>query len=550
MRVVLVFPPRASATYMPLGIASLASYIESNVPGSLVRLMDLNLAAWIQAADQDVQGRDLIHFVRGHQGMFTNPGQTLYHKSIWDRLRQKITALGRQAEIFLASGELSLALKTMLDSQVRSILAHDPELVGISVLFPEQVPFASALARVLKQAIEETAVPGCPIVMGGAMMSALSVPDLMTAVPEIDGVVCGEGEEAAADLCARTAWPDIPGLIFRQGDTVQTNPGSRTISLKQVPAPDFSKLPIPDYFNPVPVLPVLFSRGCAWRKCRFCAHNFSFGGYRRKPVAAFVSELERYHRTLGVTHFYSADEYILPKDMDAICEEILARRLSIFFHILGKPTADCTPGRLALWSAAGCKWIGWGIESGSQRLLDLINKGTCVTDIQRVIKDSAAAGISNLGLMIFGLPTSTDADMDQTLAFLSDVYEDLAGLTASAFVLFDKTHFARNAGRYGLKIDGPVDLFHSSHTAVKSGRLKFREQAEDGSYRAPKGAVEVARWQQYRRWLGEVTLKEQLPPEHVLIHVTSALTSPSMSDITPVRQEHPGPDHRDMTHLF
>jgi radical SAM superfamily enzyme YgiQ (UPF0313 family) len=65
----------------------------------------------------------------------TDPGQTLYHKSIWDRLRQKITALGRQAERFLATGELSLALKTLLDSQVRLILAHDPERVGLSVLF-------------------------------------------------------------------------------------------------------------------------------------------------------------------------------------------------------------------------------------------------------------------------------------------------------------------------------------------------------------------------------------------------------------------------------
>ena len=107
MRVVLVFPPRASATYVPLGIASLASYIESTVPGSLVRLTDLNLAAWIQAAGQDLEGKELIHFVRGHQGMFTDPGQTLYHKSIWDRLRKKISALGRQAERFLATGELA-----------------------------------------------------------------------------------------------------------------------------------------------------------------------------------------------------------------------------------------------------------------------------------------------------------------------------------------------------------------------------------------------------------------------------------------------------------
>jgi radical SAM superfamily enzyme YgiQ (UPF0313 family) len=535
MRAVFVFPPRASATYVPLGIASLASYIESAVPGASVRLKDLNLALWLWTAENDSQGRDFIDFVRGTQGRFTDTGQTLAAKSIWDRLRQRVTALGRQAETFLATGELFPDLGLLLDSQIRSIQGDDPELVGISVLFPEQIPFAAALARALKQSMSPSSGRTCRIVMGGAMMSGLSVPGLMTAVPEIDAVVCGEGEEAAAALCAGTSWHEIPGLTFRQGDILHTTPGSRTISLKQVPAPDFSKLPLADYFNPVPVLPVLFSRGCSWRKCRFCAHNFTFGGYRRKPVEAFVSELEHYHRTLGVRHFYSADEYILPKDMDAICEEILARGLSIFFHILGKPTADCTPGRLALWSAAGCKWIGWGIETGSQRLLDLINKGTCVTDITSVLKHSAAAGISNLGLMIFGLPTSTDTDLDQTLTFLSDVYDHLGGLTASAFVLFDKTHFARNARQYGLKIDGAVNLFHSGPACVKSFRLTFREQASDGSYRSPRGTLEVARWHRYRKWLGEVPLLEQLPPEHALIHVTSALTSVSMSDITTVR---------------
>ncbi len=276
------FPPRASATYVPLGIASLASYIELAVPETLVQLMDLNLAAWIKMTKDDIQGGDLIDFVRGNRGRFTDPDQTIHVKSIWDRFRQEFTALGRQAETFLSTGETAPALQALLDRQVRSILAQDPELVGISVLFPEQMPFAAALARVLGQSVPGTTDRRCRIVMGGAMMSALSVPDLMTAVPEIDAVVTGEGEEAAAALCAGTAWPEIPGLIFRPGATIQTNPRSRTISLKHLPAPDFSKLPLEQYFNPVPVLPVLFSRGCAWRKCRFCAHNFSFGGYRKK----------------------------------------------------------------------------------------------------------------------------------------------------------------------------------------------------------------------------------------------------------------------------
>jgi anaerobic magnesium-protoporphyrin IX monomethyl ester cyclase len=522
MRVVLVFPPRASATYVPLGIASLAAFIASTVPGAKIELADLNIDTWIRLAKADPRGQDLMDFTRGRTGTFTDPAQTLSMKPVWDRLRTQMSLLCRQADTFIATGEADTRFSTLMAGHARQVLASDPELVGISVLFPEQMPFAAALARTLRQATPKTIGTRCRVVMGGAMMSALSVKDLLSAVPEIDAVVSGEGEDALAALCTGTPFSSIPGLTFRHADQIRSNPGSRTISLKHLSAPDFSPLPLEDYFNPVPVLPVLFSRGCAWRKCRFCAHNHSFGGYRRKPVNAFVSELEDYQKTLGVSHFYSADEYILPPDMDALCEEILARGLKLCFHVLGKPTADCTPGRLALWSAAGCRWIGWGIESGSQRLLDLVNKGTCVQDIQAVLKDSAAAGISNMGLMIFGLPTSTDLDLDLTLEFLGRTYDALDGLTASAFVLFDNTHFAKNARRYGMHVDGPVPLILCHGRAVKSSRLRFRELASDGSLRAPRGALEVARWQQYRRWLGGETLLEQLPPEHCLIHVSAA----------------------------
>lgn len=520
MRMVLVFPPRAGATYVPLGIASLAPYIESRVPQARVRLLDLNIALWTQLAADDPQGQDLINFIQGRTGSFLDHAQTRFYNVIWDRLRRAMTQLGSQAEAYLATNEASVGFLSVLGSQVQQILSFEPDLVGISVLFPEQIPFAAALSRAVKQTVSGKKGTSCRVVLGGAMMSAMSIADLLSAVPEIDGVVRGEGEAAAAALCSGLPFETIPGLIYRQGEKIRENAKPLTLSLKALPPPDFSGLPLDAYFNPVSVLPVLFSRGCAWRKCRFCSHNFSFGGHRKKTVQAFVKELAEYNRGLGVCHFYSADEYILPQDMDAICEEIIASGLSISFHVLCKPTRDCTADRMALWSAAGCRWIGWGIETGSQRLLDLINKGTCVADIRSVIKNSAAAGISNLGLMIFGLPTSTDDDLEQTFDFLSHCYDSLCGTTASAFVLFDKTYFARNAKRYGMHIDQAVPLFYSNGTAVKSHRLKFREIASDGSLRVPRGAMEVSQWQRFRRWLGDPPLLEQLSSEHYLIHVS------------------------------
>ncbi len=393
------------------------------------------------------------------------------------------------------------------------------------------VPLGIAtLARALRQA------SGCRIVLGGAMMSALNIRELLEAVPEIDGVVEGEGEAACAALCAGKDLASVPGLVFRDQGTIRANPRARSLCLDGLPAPDFSQLPLDAYLNPVPVLPVLFSRGCAWRRCRFCTHNFSFGGYRKKAAQAFVLEMEQACRQFHVHHFYSADEFITAQDMDDIAAVILARGLCVNLHILGRPVADCTRERMALWAAAGCRWIGWGVETGSQRLLDLINKGTNVTDIRKVLEDAAAVGIASTALMIFGLPTSTDQDLDQTLEFLIGVYPHVHSFTASAFVLFDRTHFARHADRYGFHIDSVQTLFSSRGVDVKSRRLRFRETGSDGSLRSPRGALEVGTWKRLRRWLGDPPLEEQLTTEHYLIHVSKsapALGTPHSSAADP-----------------
>lgn len=514
MRVVLVFPPRTSATYAPLGIASLASYIKQSVPKASVEVLDLNIETWLDIANGHPQGKSLMDFLQGRTGNFLDTKETLSHKVIWDQLRQRMGDLGVEAGRYAQTGTAGEIYHGLLKKQVDRILASDPELVGLSVLFPEQFPYAVALCRAVKS------MGSCRVVMGGAMMSALSVRELLEACPSIDGVVCGEGETAAAALASGKDWSTIPGLVYRSPSGIVVNPKTQTLSLKSLPVPDFSGLPLRHYFNPVPVLPVLFSRGCSWRKCRFCAHNFAFAGYRRKSVSAFVDEIEHYYNTLGVRHFYSADEYILPVDMDAISMELRARNLNISYQVLGKPTEEYTPERLALWASTGCRWIGWGVESGSQRLLDLINKGTRVNVIEKVLKASSDAGISNLPMMIFGLPTSSEEDLAETFGFLERSYEFMDALSASSFVLFEGTHFARNAVKYNLHVDGPQILPAVNGSAVHSRRLRFREISADGSLRAPRGNIEVSAWSRHRRWLGDIPLLEQIPSEHYLLHVS------------------------------
>lgn len=527
MRATFLFPPRASPTYVPLGLASLAAFVRNRAPGGSLQALDLNLDAWEWVARRESLDTGLLGFLRDGES-FYHEDACRAHQPLWRRLRARMGQLGREAVGHLATGEASEEFLLLLDALVETTLSSDPELVGLSVLFLEQVPFALSLCRRIRERTLDrpSCLPGnregrtLRLVLGGAALSALREDELLRACRYVDAVHLGEGEPAAVALCSDTPFMGVPGLVYRCPSGIRRNKRSWTVSLHGLPPPDFSALPLDRYFNPSPVLPVLFSRGCRWRKCRFCSHNASFAGYRRKRASAFVDELEGYQRRHGARHFYLADQYVEAEDLDRLAEEILQRGLEVFFHVMGRPLGGFTPERLNRLFLAGCRWICWGVESGSQRLLDLINKGTRVRDMEALLKNADEAGISNLVMMIFGLPTSTDLDFRQTVRFLEDVYPSLQAMTSSSFVLWENTHFARNASFYGMHITGSEPILTSGGQAIHSHRLRFLERSEDGSLRLPRGRLELADWETRRRWMGECSLLEQLPCEHYLLHAS------------------------------
>jgi radical SAM superfamily enzyme YgiQ (UPF0313 family) len=359
-------------------------------------------------------------------------------------------------------------------------------------------------------------------------MSFVRIEELLAACPYVDAVLLGEGEEGAGALLEGAANAAVPGLVHRTAGGAARNRLPQTVSLKGLHPPDFSPLPLGAAFNPRPVLPVLYSRGCRWRRCSFCAHNLSFAGYRRKHVSAFVTELEGYVASAGARDFYLADQYVEAADLEAIAREILSRGLRLSWHVMGRPTAEFTPERCRLLFEAGCRWVSWGVETGSQRLLDLVEKATETRVVKDVLAASAKAGISNLAMMIFGLPTSADRDLRETFAFLEEVHEHVDAMTASVFTLWEGTRFARNAARHGLEVVGSETLLRAGGLPIRSLRLEFQEVAEDGSFRSPRGLHEVGLWEERRRWLGGAAFLEGLPSEHYLLYAAGrASASPS-----------------------
>jgi anaerobic magnesium-protoporphyrin IX monomethyl ester cyclase len=522
MRSALVFAPCASPTYTPLGIATLSSFIKATYPQCQLNAVDLNIATWNWFIDRNREYQSVRDFMQGRQKDFYDETQYRKHRPAWKQLIEIHDAYIQMAREYLEKNTLSDELQKLLDFYSGLILANDPELIGFSVMYPRQILLSLAIAKFLYSVLS---VPGRQkpvIVMGGATISALNGQEILTACPFVDAVFEGEGETGLGMLCTGRDFSDIPGLSYRGTAGIRRNRKTDTISLQKVPLPDFSDLNLSSYFNPEPVVPLVFSRGCKWRKCRFCAHNFSYSGYRNRNATQFVDHLLKLNRQLGVRHFYLADQYVDAPDMEVLAEEILNQELKIHFHIMGRPTDDYTPEVLQKLFTAGCRWISWGIETGSQRLLDISLKGTSTETIRRIIKDSHQAGISNLLMMIFGLPTAKDEDFDATMDLMDDLVDSVDAVTTSSFQLFDKTAFASQAKTFGLEITGREILFLSEHGTVHSNRLFYREKDKDGTTRPPRGPLELNRLERRRLWNKQDSILQHLACEHYLLYVSNS----------------------------
>lgn len=492
MRFLLVFPSRVSPTYVPLGAATLAAAAETASPGVEAEILDLNLAGFEAALAAEPGGADAAAFFRDPAADLSDAAAYDRHASVLRRAGRRISRLDDGLAEWLATDRLEPRVGARLDGQVAAILAREPDLVGISAVFPAQLAPAVALARALARA------GGPPVAIGGAALSVTDVDALRATCPFVTAFVTGEGEGALADLLT--------------GRT----PASRRPAPAAWPSPDFSRLPLDRYFVPEPVLPVLASRGCRWRRCAYCVHNVTFGRYRRRPEVDVVDELERARERHGARLFYFADEYVDAASLTALSREILRRGLDVRFHVMGRPSEDVTPGVLETAVAAGLRWVSWGIESASPRLLELCRKGCTPETMERVLRDAAVAGVSNLAMLILGLPTSTPADLGLTLDFLDRVDPFVDAVSAGTFVLYANTALGRRAEELGLVPTGRAPALRIGGRVVDSTRVVFRRRGERGEDLPPAGADERERFDRHMGWLRGARLLERVSCEHYL----------------------------------
>ena len=258
--------------------------------------------------------------------------------------------------------------------------------------------------------------PEAHIVVGGPHATALGR-EMLAHHPAIDSVAVGEADETLLELCGRLEARDslvgLAGAIVR----VERGRGEFDAGPPRPAIHDLDELASPhDHFD---THIVMTSRGCPWA-CTFCGAETSWGrGFRSQSVGRVVDVLERAASRLPVKMLQIKDDTFTTdkRRVLQICEAIRARGLEVLWSCDTRVDLLTEP-LLRAMRLAGCQRISLGVETGSQRILDAIDKKITVEEILRSTELAKKVGIKIRYYMMLGNRGETAETFHETLAFL------------------------------------------------------------------------------------------------------------------------------------
>ena len=198
--------------------------------------------------------------------------------------------------------------------------------------------------------------------------------------------IIGEGEQTALELVNaihsgnKEEIPSIKGIIFRNDSgIVRTPPRAYIEDLDTIPFP--ARHLLPDlkkyryrFYKHLPTATIITSRGCPYQ-CTFCDRAVFGNKLRMRSIKNMLDEIEILVKEYGVRGINIQDDLftITPQRVIEFCDQLMSRKLKISWSCLAR--VDCiTPEMLKIMKKAGCWQIGYGIESGNQKILNTINK--------------------------------------------------------------------------------------------------------------------------------------------------------------------------------
>ncbi|MBR0414501.1 MAG: B12-binding domain-containing radical SAM protein [Clostridia bacterium] len=359
--------------------------------------------------------------------LFINPKTEIYSRSVTAPLGLLSIASFLQAKGF----SVRIFDRTVQKRTLEEVLAEfEPELVGISLVSYYQYHDACDLSRRLR-------ARGTQVIWGGALASCLPQAVLNTGL--LDAISIGEGEQTWLELATakqkgQSDLTGIKGLALRDADGKMFFTAQREfVDLATLPDIDWSLVEVEKYFQTTygckRMLYLYAAKGCPFN-CAFCYNKeFHRCTYRKRPMDSLLREIKYLVQNHGMDGVYFADELFCRnvKEMHETCDALQSLGLNF---VWGGQT------RIGIFKEedfrymfnAGCRWIFFGVESGSKRMLKQMNKRIDYDKIEQTFAACQSAGIVAIGSLIIGLPGETEADARETVALIERLHTPLINL--------------------------------------------------------------------------------------------------------------------------
>jgi len=336
--------------------------------------------------------------------------------------------------------------------------SFEPNLIGIGCM---TLTAKSALqsARVAKEAC-----PNSKVVLGGPHATFMDK-QILSEEAAVDIVVRGEGELTMVELAQHSPdsekFGEIDGITFRNsnGQIMQTRDRAFIQNLDELPRPAYKYLPMEKYkIYGKAYLPIMTSRGCPFQ-CSFCMSPKMWGTkFRARSPKNVVDELEWLRDVHGASATAFCDDTMTldKKRMLEICEEIKNRKIRIPWDCRTR-VDQISKEVLAKMKEANCQLVSFGAESGCQKMLHIMKKGTTVEQNERAVRWAKEVGLSVAVSIIIGYPGETADMLKQSLDFIRRIEPDDAWLSIAT--PYPGTEMRAQIESMGWKMSSDWDLY-------------------------------------------------------------------------------------------
>lgn len=325
--------------------------------------------------------------------------------------------------------------------------------LGLSCTFVSQLPEVFYIAQLVR-----SIQPNIKIIVGGPAVGQIceyATDDLLKQMLSFFDYICfDDGEPCLKELFAvsEVDYSSVPNLIFESAGQV-----CKTVRVKcrasDYATPSFEGIFLDQYFSPVPTILLNPSRGCYWNRCSFCHYGFNQvdgATYREMDATAAVDQVQILMGKYGVDNFYLSADVLSPKFVTRFATEILSRKIKCFWSTDLRIENLYSAEVCSLFKKAGMVSVAFGIESGNDKVLQLMDKGITEKQICSINKNFSDVGIATCWMTFNYHPGERLQDALGTFDLIAKHRKNISLFIVGEFGLCCGSKIYRSPEKYGV----------------------------------------------------------------------------------------------------